>query len=182
MALLALWFRSGTGRLPPGTARLRGAAARGPGRERISDLTTIALGLLFFLPSLEVRPDAVQVRGRLVCVEAGTELQVPVECPSEAPVRALLDETGRLYRFRLDDPKVSMFDDPRVRTRELQITGRLDPSDRLEIIRVKSIVDGRLHFVYYRCEVCHITAYAFGPCWCCQDEFEFRETLTPPPQ
>ena len=148
----------------------------------MSDLTTIALGLLFLLPSLEAQSDVVQVQGRLVCVEAGTESQEPIECPSEAPVRALLDETGRLYRFRLDDPKVSMFDDPRVRTRELQITGRLDPSDQLEIIRVKSIVGGRPHFVYYRCEVCHITAYAFGPCWCCQDEFEFRETLTPPPQ
>ena len=148
----------------------------------MSELTTIALGLLFFLPSPEPPSADVQVQGRLVCVEAGAESREPIECPPEAPVRALLDEAGTVYRFRPDDPKVSMFDDPRVRRRELQITGRLDSSHRLEIIRVKSVVDGRLHHVYYRCEVCHITAYAFGPCWCCQDEFEFRETLAPPPQ
>lgn len=148
----------------------------------MSYLTTITLGLLLLLPSVEARSDTVQVRGRLICVEAGTEPPEPVDCPSEAPVRALLDETGRLYRFLPDDPKVTMFDDPRVRSRELQITGRLTPSDRLEIVRVKSIIDGRRHHVYYRCEVCHITAYAYGPCWCCQDDFEFRETLTPPPQ
>lgn len=148
----------------------------------MSDLTTTALGLLLFLPTLESQSEEVQVQGRVVCVEAGTESIEPIDCPSEAPVRALLDETGRLYRFHPDDPKTTMFDDPRVRRRELQITGLLGATDRLEIIRVKSIVDGRLHFVYYRCEVCHITAYEFGPCWCCQDEFEFRETLTPPPQ
>lgn len=145
-------------------------------------LTTIVFGLLMGLPSLEFQPEAIQVQGRIVCVEAGTEPPEPVECPSDAPDRALLDETGRLYRFLPDDPKATMFDDPRVRARELRITGRLAASGQLEIIRVKSIVDGRLHYVYYRCEVCHITAYAFGPCWCCQDEFEFRETLTPPPQ
>lgn len=148
----------------------------------MSDLTTIALGLLFFLPALEGQSQEVQVKGRVVCVEAGTDSMEPIDCAPEAPVRALLDETGRVYRFHPDDPKVSMFDDPRVRRRELQITGRLNPSDRLEIIRVKSIVDGRLYHVYYRCEVCHITAYAYGPCWCCQDEFEFRETPAPPPQ
>ena len=148
----------------------------------MSDLTTITLGLLFFLPTLEGQTEEVQVMGRVVCVEAGNESTEPIDCPSETPVRALLDETGRLYRFLPDDPKVTMFDDPRVRRRELQITGRLNPPDRLEIIRVKSVVDGRLHHVYYRCEVCHITAYAYGPCWCCQDEFEFRETPAPPPQ
>ena len=150
--------------------------------ETMSHLTTVGLGILCFLTSLQAQSDLVQVRGRIVCVEAGSESQETIECPSEAPVRALLDENGHLYRFLPADPKVTMFDDPRVRVRELQVTGRLHPSSDLEIIRVKTIVDGRLHHVYYRCEVCHITAYAYGPCWCCQDEFEFRETVTPPPQ
>ncbi|HJQ69977.1 MAG TPA: hypothetical protein VKA70_13450 [Blastocatellia bacterium] len=87
--------------------------------------------------------------------------------------------TGQLYTFVEGDELALIFQDPRVRSRELQITARLRAKDRLEIIKVKSVVSGRLHDLYYFCEVCNITAYAPGPCPCCRSELQFFEKPLP---
>jgi len=38
-----------------------------------------------------------------------------------------------------------------------------------------AVKDGALHHLHYRCDVCNITTYAPGPCWCCGAPFELRE-------
>ena len=86
---------------------------------------------------------------------------------------------GQHYTFLEGDELALIFRDPRVRSRELQITARLHAKDRLEIIKVKSVVNGRLHDLYYFCEVCNITAYAPGPCPCCRNELQFFEKPLP---
>jgi hypothetical protein len=83
------------------------------------------------------------------------------------------------YTFLDGDELAGIFLDSRVRSRELQITSRLHAKDRLEIIKVKSIVQGRIHDLYYFCEICNITAYVPGPCPCCRNELELRETPLP---
>jgi hypothetical protein len=88
---------------------------------------------------------------------------------------------GRSYRFLADDVMTAMFADRRVRDRELQITARPHPEDRLEIIRVQAARGAKLYDLYYYCDVCNVTAYAPGPCPCCRAELEFRETPTPEP-
>ena len=118
----------------------------------------------------------VTLKGRIVClsssVSSGSE---EVECGAEG-LFALSTPEGEIYRFLPEDAKTAMFQDPRVRQRLLQIRGRLTPPNSIEIIKIQSIKEGQLHDLYYRCEVCHITAFDPGPCWCCQDDFEFRET------
>ncbi len=118
----------------------------------------------------------VTLRGHIVCLTSsdpsGSE---EVECGAEG-LSALSTLEGEIYPFLPEDAKTAMFQDPRVRQRLLQIQGRLTATKALEIIKIQSIKGGQLHDLYYRCEVCHITAFDPGPCWCCQDDFEFRET------
>ncbi len=118
----------------------------------------------------------VTLKGRIVCLSSSDPSgSQEVECGSEG-LFALSTPEGKVYRFLTEDAKTAMFLDPRVRQRLLQIRGRLTSTNALEIIKIQSIREGRLHDLYYRCEVCHITAFDPGPCWCCQDDFEFRET------
>ena len=103
-----------------------------------------------------------------------------IECLNGACDKFGLKATDQKnYTFLEVDELAAIFLDPRVRSRELQITAKLLTKDRLEIIKVKSVVNGRIHDLYYFCEVCNITAYVPGPCPCCRKELELRETPLP---
>jgi hypothetical protein len=119
----------------------------------------------------------VKVRGRAVCLDASGRLpEGPIKCEDSSHGFGLIGADGTFYNFLHEDPSAAIFTDPRVRGRELLITARPHPENRLEIIQVQSIHDGKLYDIFYFCEVCNITAYAPGPCTCCRQDFEFRET------
>ena len=120
-------------------------------------------------------PLTVAVRGRAVCLDEGGR-PAPQACAGEGPRWGFASAEGRLYLFLPTDPLTAMFTDPRVRERELQITARPHPPNRVEIIKIQSVRGGKLHDLYYFCDVCEITAYAPGPCPCCYADFEFKET------
>jgi hypothetical protein len=115
------------------------------------------------------------VRGRVVCLDPRGRDDA-VACSDATTTFSLVDADGKRYKFLPSDSSTAMFVDSRVRQRELQITARLLSEDRLEIVTVQSIRDGKLYDIYYYCELCNITAYAPGPCVCCRQELEFRET------
>ena len=48
-------------------------------------------------------------------------------------------------------------------------------SDILQVINVHSYKDGKLHEVYYWCDVCTIRGYEAGICDCCGGPVERRE-------
>jgi hypothetical protein len=75
-----------------------------------------------------------------------------------------------------NDEEAAIFSDHRVRERDLQLTVKVHPGDRLELVKVQSIRQGKLYDLYFFCELCNITAYAPGLCPCCRNELEFRET------
>lgn len=117
------------------------------------------------------------VRGRVVCLDAsGHRPSDPTACQDSSHGFVLLGADGAIYNFLPEDPSTAIFTDPRVRRRELQVTAQARPENHLEIIQVQSILEGKLYEIYYFCEVCNITAHAPGPCPCCRQEFEFRET------
>ncbi|HYP26064.1 MAG TPA: hypothetical protein VE262_05035 [Blastocatellia bacterium] len=97
-------------------------------------------------------------------------------CEDPSQGFGLIGADGAFYNFLQEDTSAAIFTDPRVRARELLITARPRAGNRLEIIQVQSIHDGKLFDIFYFCEVCNITAYAPGPCTCCRQDFEFRET------
>jgi hypothetical protein len=127
------------------------------------------------LSAEEQHQGLVVVRGRVTCLDAGGQ---PVDslfgCITNNRL-AFFSKDGKLYKFLPADSMTAMFSDIRVRQRELQLTARLLANDRLEIVKVQSINEGRLFDIFYFCEVCNITAYAPGPCPCCRDELQFRE-------
>jgi hypothetical protein len=117
------------------------------------------------------------IRGRVVCLDPRDRGEA-IGCTGSTNNFGLISASGKRYTFLSSDTSTAMFADSRVRQRELQITGKLLPDDKLEIVTVQSIRDGKLYDIYYFCELCNITAYAPGPCVCCRQELEFRETPT----
>ena len=141
---------------------------------RYKILTLLCLILLAPFSRAAAREDnapLVILRGRIECLDGA--------CEGVSPRFGLIATDHKRYTFLESDELAAIFLDPRVRSRELQITARLLTRDRLEIIKVKSIVNGRIHDLYYFCEVCNITAYVPGPCPCCRKELELRETPLP---
>jgi hypothetical protein len=136
--------------------------------------------LLVALLCLAARPcfaGEVVLRGRAFCIDgAGRQLVATEKCDPETSRFKFKTANGKGYDFLPSDISVAIFTDSRVRARELQLTANLYPEDQLEIIKVQSVRGGKLYDLYYFCEVCNITAYAPGPCTCCREEMEFRET------
>lgn len=119
----------------------------------------------------------VVIRGRAVCLdESGNQREALFGC-DQRPLRfGLVGKGAKLHNFEPADASTAIFTDARVRSRDLQVTARLNAKGRLELIKVQSIREERLYDIYYFCEICNIRAYAPGPCPCCQNELEFRET------
>jgi hypothetical protein len=139
----------------------------------LSNLVMICL----FVSSLgsgesEMKEKEVVLRGNVVCVD---ETGFDISCQYEDRFFALKVEDGTRFIFLPEDPSSRMFEDDRFHHRELQVRAWNRGSNRLEIIKVFSVKDDRLFDVYYFCQTCNIKAFVGGLCWCCQDEFEFRE-------
>jgi hypothetical protein len=129
------------------------------------------------VPLTDEKPEEVILQGKVICLdETGRPYSSDRDC-GEHPARWGLETSeGDLFLFKAADRRTVMFTDPRVRRRTLQITAWMDSNKELEIIKIHSIREDGLYDLYYRCEICNITAHTPGPCWCCQQEFEFRET------
>ena len=121
-------------------------------------------------------PDSIDLRGRAVCLDRADHRQA---CGAGPHRFALEDPDGRVHRFRATDELAGIFEDPRVRDRDLLVRAREAASQALEIIKVFSVKDGKLYDLRYYCDVCHINAYVPGPCPCCGREMELLEEPLP---
>jgi hypothetical protein len=111
------------------------------------------------------------VRGRIICLDGSGQVET---CTDGSTRYAIRNDTDTFY-FLPEDHKARIFQDSRVREREIEVTGWLRDANQLEIIRVYSVKQGKRFEIQYFCSVCNIKAFVGGVCWCCQDEFEFRE-------
>src|SRR5947207_11207784 len=116
--------------------------------------------------------DSIDLRGRAVCLDRTGHRQ---PCGSAPRRFALQDAEGRLHRFLPADELARIFEDPRVRDRDLLVRARETAAHALEIIKVFSVKDGKLDDLRYYCDICHINAYVPGPCPCCGREVELLE-------
>jgi hypothetical protein len=117
-------------------------------------------------------PRDVEVQGRVTCIDESRE-EIP--CSEESTRFGFLTLTHEWYFFMTTDSRAKMFQDPRVRERELVVKGRLRPQSQIEITKVWSVKNGQRLDIYYFCAVCNIKAHVGGLCWCCQEDFELRE-------
>lgn len=130
-------------------------------------------GLLLGSGALASESRDVLIQGRILCLDENGEA---TGCTDSSRDFALETADGELFFFSRSDQKTKMFWDSRVRERELRVKVWVHENNRVEIIKVYSLVGGELFDIHYFCAVCNITAYGGGPCWCCQDDFELRET------
>lgn len=166
----------------------------GPSGSRLIEVGTIRAGFLqavllaaFVLPGSaaqsvggqgvnSVPVEEIVIRGRVVCVDAGGDV---TGCRSAEARFAIDGPDGKRYFFLPEDQKVQMFRDERVRDRLLEIKAWKRGADRIEIVKIYSVHEGKLFDIYFYCDLCKIRAFAGGPCWCCQQEFELREDPVP---
>lgn len=121
----------------------------------------------------------VGLRGRVVCLteELDKLYQVLPDCGTRGHVYSLKTGDGKMHPFLPTETSAAVWMDERYRGRDLQVAARAFPqTDFIEVIKLQSWRGGKLYDLYYYCDVCAITAFKPGPCECCQEPVEFRET------
>ncbi|HYM00285.1 MAG TPA: hypothetical protein VEZ90_15130 [Blastocatellia bacterium] len=120
--------------------------------------------------------ESLVIRGHVACLDkANNPIPSTQSCPAEGARYLFTGLDGKTYTFLPDDPLTAMFSDTRVRVRLLQLTAQQHEGNKIELVTVQSVKDGKLYDIYYYCETCNITLYAPGPCPCCRKELEFKE-------
>ena len=121
----------------------------------------------------------ISIRGRVICLteELQKAYQLIPDCEARGHVYTLKTADAKLYPFLPVDAAAAVWMDERYRQRELQVTARLFPQTNfIEVIKLQSWLKGKLQDLYYYCDVCAIATHKPGPCECCQEPVEFRET------
>lgn len=107
----------------------------------------------------------VELRGRLV--------------PVRPPVThaAFRTESGDLYTLVSNRLSSALFIDTNLQRRTLLLGGRVLPATRtFEVTRnLRSIREGKIHELYYFCDICAIKGLEPGPCMCCRDDVHLVE-------
>lgn len=112
-----------------------------------------------------------------------------VECVNDRGVTTPCEKTENRYVLRVSeerlpispaDPNGRIFDDVRVRSRDLWVRLWRQADETYSVLRVLAEEEGKLWELFYFCRTCNIRAFAGGPCWCCQAEFEFRREPADP--
>ncbi len=122
----------------------------------------------------------VSLRGKIVCLteELDKRFNVLPDCDKRHHVYSLKTGDGKIHPLLPTETSAAVWMDERFRQRELQITARSFPdTDHIEVIKIQSWLNAKLHDLYYYCDICAITAFKPGACECCQEPVEFRETL-----
>jgi hypothetical protein len=88
----------------------------------------------------------------------------------------LQSDDGKVYSLLKDAGSRMFFLDAKLLDRPMRLTARPIPNTQmLQVINVHSLVKGKLHEVYYWCDICTIRAYQGGICDCCGEPMHFRE-------
>lgn len=92
--------------------------------------------------------------------------------------RALVTDDGKVYTLVKDPGSRMFFQDKELLNRPMRLTGKLIPgSTLLQVINVHSYKDGKLHEVYYWCDICTIRRYEGGACECCGGPMDRKESV-----
>jgi hypothetical protein len=110
--------------------------------------------------------------GKIVLVE---DIKAKIDAKTNA-THALVSEGGKVYPLVPDAGSRMFAKDKRLLNRPMRLTARLhEKSNMLEVINVHSIKNGKLHDVYYWCDICTIKGFENHKCDCCGGPMELRE-------
>jgi len=120
-----------------------------------------------------------EVRGRVICLAEAMHERFGADLPTEHDhVWGVATEDGQHFLLLRTRLSVALFSDARLRQRPLLLKGKVYPGTRiLDATRFWSVKDGKVHDLYYWCEVCVIKSVVPGPCMCCQELMELVEEL-----
>ena len=127
--------------------------------------------------SLKSQVQEITLRGHAICLDE--QGKPSTTCTEGAHRFGFQTSDNKLYSFLAADSMAEMFESSAVRERLLQITAASRGDNRLELIKILSVREGKLYDIFFFCDVCNITAYAPGPCACCRKELELKETPAP---
>ncbi len=89
---------------------------------------------------------------------------------------ALITDDGKVYPIVRDDGGRMFFNDPKVQDRPMKVTGRLlGDTHLLQVLSVLSYKNGKLHDIYYWCDICAIRRNWAGECECCGGKMFLKE-------
>ena len=143
-------------------------------REALFGLTAIAVAPV--VARAREAEAELEVEGRAVCLRDG-EPASPDGCSFGDPF-AIQAADGTLHRLDPADPRVEILTDERVTAHPVRAALWVEDGVG-KILRLYTIQDGEAIEPYYFCFTCNITSHIPGPCWCCQQEFEFKERPAP---
>jgi hypothetical protein len=93
---------------------------------------------------------------------------------------ALVTDENKIYPLIKDSGSRMFFKDKQLLNRPMRLTGRLvGDAKLLQVLSVRSVVNGKLLEPYYWCDLCKIKRFEPGPCDCCNAPLEFREEPAP---
>jgi hypothetical protein len=137
----------------------------------------VVLALGFSLaPLCAEEPKTSTYRGQVVPLAAVlAEAGVKLDSDAAAQWLALKTDDGKVYPLVNDAGARMFFKDAALLKRPMSLTGRLVAGSFLQVVAAQSVRDGKLHDLYYWCDICTIRTYQPGICECCGQPIERRE-------
>ena len=104
-----------------------------------------------------------------------------LDADAAAQSLVLAGDNGTIYPLIKDDGSRMFFKDPELLNRPMRLTGRTLPkSQLLQVVEVQSVRNGKLHNVFYWCDVCSIKRFEKKACDCCGGPMHLREDPVEP--
>ena len=85
-------------------------------------------------------------------------------------------ERGAVYTLISNRNSAALFADTNLQAKTLILKGRLVDAHSFEVTgNLGSIRDGKIHELYYYCDICSIKGSETGPCMCCREPVHLIE-------
>ncbi len=150
-----------------------------PSQKRVGLLLTLAFALLPLIggQASDKKPsDKNQYFSGKVLSLAEILAKQGIKTDPDQVVLVLLTDDGKQYPLVKDEGSRMFFKDAKLLNRPMRLTVRTIPNNQfLQVINVHSIVKGKLHDVYYWCDICTIKRFQAGICDCCLAPLDFHE-------
>src|SRR5262245_48452308 len=132
---------------------------------------------IILLPHTSAQPKNAEFAGKVVpLADSLDKLGAKLDKDAAPFWLALVTDDGKVYPLIKDSGSRMFFKDKQLSNRPMKITGRLLGEPRmLQVLSVRSVVNGRVHEPYYWCDICKIKRFEPNACDCCQADLEFRE-------
>ena len=137
----------------------------------------LAVILLAALSVGAAEPKGGLLHGQVVDLNVVLKKQHKVDISTKAgPVWVFKAADGKLFTLLKTRRSLALFDDQRLRGRELIVKGRVFPKTQvLEVTFIQSVRKGVVYDVFYYCDICIIKFLAPGPCVCCREPVVLME-------